>query len=203
MSWRVLFMQEMPVALALALPSAGKSRLAKIAITAMTTRSSMSVNAPRKFGRRWTLSDGVVVEGFIGLFALEIVGRNGSLLETGYSRYQRHIGTDWDSVKPKVGAGVCTTTPISTNDGRLRPDLIVRSTGGKNIVVDFGSWAEQMAWSFRAVEIRRITTSGHVISPTQDRRKISKKNVCIEGHPSLKAILANENQDWLIGLKRL
>ena len=26
-------------------------------------------------------------------------------METGYSRYGRHIGTDWDSVKPKRGAG--------------------------------------------------------------------------------------------------
>src|SRR3989441_13035212 len=72
MSWRVLFMQEMPVALALALPSAGRSRLAKIAITAMTTSSSMSVNATPKCGRRSTLSDGMVVEEFIGLSALEL-----------------------------------------------------------------------------------------------------------------------------------
>src|SRR5438093_13327924 len=56
MSWRVLFIHEMPVALAFALPRAGRSRLAKIAIMAMTTRSSMSVNAPRKFRR--TLSAG-------------------------------------------------------------------------------------------------------------------------------------------------
>src|SRR6266446_2196831 len=66
MSWRVLFMHEMPVALALALPSAGKSRLARIAITAMTTSNSMSVNAPRKCGCRSTLTDGMVGEEFIG-----------------------------------------------------------------------------------------------------------------------------------------
>src|SRR5438128_3306634 len=70
MSWRVLFMHEMPVALALALPRAGRSRLARIAITAMTTSSSMSVNAPRKFRRR-SLSDGQVVEEFIRLFTLK------------------------------------------------------------------------------------------------------------------------------------
>src|SRR2546422_669139 len=71
-SSQVLSIHEMPVALALALPSAGRSRLAKIAITAMTTSSSMSVNAARKFGRRPTLSDGMVVGEFIGLFALKL-----------------------------------------------------------------------------------------------------------------------------------
>src|SRR2546427_2573686 len=65
MSWRVLFMHEMPVALALALPSAGRSRLARIAIMAMTTSSSMSVNAPREVGPRSSLSGGMIVEEFI------------------------------------------------------------------------------------------------------------------------------------------
>src|SRR6266568_6611386 len=89
MSWRVLFMHEMPVALALALPRAGRSRLARIAIMAMTTSSSMRVNATRKSGRRSTLSDGM--QEFIGSFAFQVVGSNGCLLETGYSWYRHTL----------------------------------------------------------------------------------------------------------------
>src|SRR5436190_4575762 len=85
MSWRVLFMHEIPVALALALPRAGRSRLARIAIMAMTTSSSMSVNATREFGRRPALSDGKVIEEFIGSLAFQVMCSNGCLLETGYS----------------------------------------------------------------------------------------------------------------------
>src|SRR6266542_6025222 len=89
MSWRVLFMHEMPVALALALPRAGRSRLARIAIMAITTSSSMSVNATRKSGRRLTLSDGM--QEFIGSFAFQVVASNGCLLETGYSWYRHTL----------------------------------------------------------------------------------------------------------------
>src|SRR5688572_6398962 len=104
MSWRVLFMHAMPVALALDLPSAGRSRLARIAIMAMTTSSSMSVNATRKSGCRTTLSGGMGVEEFIGRFALEFCCRNSCLLETGLFAVWPHIGADWGSVKPEVGA---------------------------------------------------------------------------------------------------
>jgi hypothetical protein len=43
--WRVLLMHLTAIALSLALESAGKSSPARIAMMAMTTRSSMSVNA--------------------------------------------------------------------------------------------------------------------------------------------------------------
>ena len=47
--WRRLFMQAMPWALDLDLPRAGSSMPARMAMIAMTTRSSMRVNP------RWTL----------------------------------------------------------------------------------------------------------------------------------------------------
>ena len=47
--WRRLFTQEMRLARSLAPARAGSSRAARMAIMAMTTRSSMRVNAPRFF----------------------------------------------------------------------------------------------------------------------------------------------------------
>ncbi len=43
-SWRWLFMHIMPCAFAFALPSAGNSKAARIAMIAITTSSSISVN---------------------------------------------------------------------------------------------------------------------------------------------------------------
>src|SRR6266542_3010524 len=67
MSWRVLFMQAMPVAFVLALASAGKSKLARIAMMAITTSSSIRVNAPAQNRRRATSFDGVIVKERKGL----------------------------------------------------------------------------------------------------------------------------------------
>src|SRR6185369_8870860 len=66
MSWRVLFMHEMPVALALALDRVGKSIPARIAMMAMTTSNSIKVNAPRRFRRGSAFSDEAVFVEFIG-----------------------------------------------------------------------------------------------------------------------------------------
>lgn len=49
-SWRMLLAQEVAWALDLAAASAGSSIPAKIPMMAMTTKSSINVNAPRRAG---------------------------------------------------------------------------------------------------------------------------------------------------------
>src|SRR5688500_1532257 len=73
MSWRPLFMQWMPWALVLALARAGRSMPARIAMMAMTTSSSISVNAPTRVVR-------LILRLVIKLFGLSKLYRLASML---------------------------------------------------------------------------------------------------------------------------
>src|ERR1051326_702271 len=85
--WRVVLKQEMPVALHLALERAGKSMAARIAIIAMTTRSSIRVK-PTRFLR---------IELFMGFVVTSIVAWDHRVA---YRKHGLFAGQGWPGGLP-------------------------------------------------------------------------------------------------------